>query len=181
MHAAFWYLWLDQEFIYVGDESVIEPGGKTRRIGLDFSARYSPGRWLYIDMDLNYSLARAVDEPKGEDYLPLAPAFTSIGGVTANPFKQWDFSLRYRYMWKRPATEDYSVVAEGYFIADAMINYSYRHYDIGLAIQNLFNQKWKETQFETTSRLQNENEPVSEIHFTPGTPFFAKLIISYRF
>lgn len=33
----------------------------------------------------------------------------------------------------------------------------------------------------TESRLQNELQPVEEIHFTPGTPFFFKTNISYRF
>ena len=36
LQSALWYLWLDQEFVYVGDEGVVEPGGKTRRIGFDF-------------------------------------------------------------------------------------------------------------------------------------------------
>jgi hypothetical protein len=48
-------------------------------------------------------------------------------------------------------------------------------------MQNLLNKKWKETQFETESRLKNEPMPVSEIHFTPGTPFFAKLNVTYKF
>ncbi len=75
----------------------------------------------------------------------------------------------------RPANEDNSVVAKGYFVADAAINYTKKRWEAGLAIQNLFDTKWKETQFETESRLQNEPAPVSEIHFTPGTPFFARL------
>jgi hypothetical protein len=29
--------------------------------------------------------------------------------------------------------------------------------------------------------LKNEPAPVSEIHFTPGTPFFVKLGVSYFF
>jgi hypothetical protein len=41
-----------------------------------------------------------------------------------------------------------------------------------LTIQNLFDVKWKETQFDTESRLKDEPEPISQIHFTPGTPFF---------
>jgi hypothetical protein len=43
-----------------------------------------------------------------------------------------------------------------------------------VSIQNVLNTKWKETQFDTESRLQNEPEAISEIHFTPGTPFFAR-------
>ena len=38
-----------------------------------------------------------------------------------------------------------------------------------------------ETQFATTSRLSNEPEAVTEIHFTPGTPFNIRGVISYRF
>jgi hypothetical protein len=45
----------------------------------------------------------------------------------------------------------------------------------------MFNLEWNETQFATESRLQNEAQSVEEIHFTPGTPFFIKGSISYRF
>lgn len=80
-----------------------------------------------------------------------------------------------------PANEDNSLVAKGYFINDAYFNYSTQRLELGISLQNLFNKKWKETQFETESRLKNEPMPVSEIHFTPGTPFFAKLSVAYKF
>jgi hypothetical protein len=54
-------------------------------------------------------------------------------------------------------------------------NYTFRRQQVGLSVQNLFNTRWKETQFATESRLQHETAPVDEIHFTPGTPFFARL------
>ncbi len=50
-----------------------------------------------------------------------------------------------------------------------------------ISAENLFNQEWNEAQFDTESRLRNETEPVSEIHFTPGTPLFVKAGISYKF
>jgi hypothetical protein len=50
-----------------------------------------------------------------------------------------------------------------------------------LNAQNLLNSAWKEAQFETESRLRNEIEPVSEIHFTPGTPFYVKGYVSFSF
>jgi outer membrane receptor protein involved in Fe transport len=84
-------------------------------------------------------------------------------------------------MGDRPANEDNSTVAKGYFVTDAFLSYNRKKYEIGLAIQNLFDIKWKETQFDTESRLFNEPAPVSEIHFTPGTPFFAKLSFTYNF
>lgn len=181
LNAAVWYLWLDQEFVYVGDEGSVEPSGKTERYGADLSLRYQPLSWLYADVDANYSHGRAVDEPKGFNYLPLAPHVTSIGGITVKTKPGINTSLRYRYMGNRPANEDNSVVAKGYFITDASVNYQTKKYEIGFFIQNLFNVKWKETQFDTESRLQNEPAPVSEIHFTPGTPFSAKISFTYLF
>ncbi|WP_132053699.1 TonB-dependent receptor [Pseudocnuella soli] len=181
VNAALWYLWLDQEFVYVGDEGIVEPSGKSRRYGADFSLRYQPLAWLYADVDVNYSHARAVGAPKGEDYLPLAPRLTSIGGLTVKSGNGINASLRYRYMGDRPATEDNSVVAKGYFVMDAFAGYQRNKYELGLTIKNLTNVKWKETQFDTESRLKAEAAPVSEIHFTPGTPFFASLSFTYFF
>lgn len=172
--SAIWYLWLDQEFIYVGDEGVVEPGGKTKRLGIDVSARYEVFKNLFADIDVSLANARALNVSKTENYLPLSPRFTSIGGLTYRKEYGWNGSLRYRYMADRPANEDNSVVAKGYLVTDIAINYTKKKWEAGLAIQNVLDTKWKETQFDTESRLQNEPEPVSEIHFTPGTPFFAR-------
>ncbi len=179
--TALWYLWLDQEFVYVGDEAIIEPGGRTKRYGMDIMLRYQPLKRIYIDLDVNYSHGRAVDNPKGSDLLPLAPKITSIGGLTYKSVSGFSASLRYRYMSDRPANADNSLVAKGYFIKDAFLNYTKKKYEIGISVQNLFNEKWKETQFDTESRLRNEPAPISEIHFTPGTPLFVKLSLAVMF
>ncbi|MEI9920170.1 MAG: TonB-dependent receptor [Bacteroidota bacterium] len=174
VNVSAWYLWLAQEFVYVGDEGVVEPSGKTRRQGVDVSVRYQLLRPLYLDIDFNATRPRAIGVPAGENYLPLAPVLTTTGGLTYSGGKGFGGSLRYRYMADRPANEDNSIVAKGYFIVDAQLNYTMTRSAFGLSIQNLFNRKWMETQFATESRLKNEAKPVDEIHFTPGTPFFAK-------
>ena len=179
--GAIWYLKLDQEFVYVGDEGVVEPSGKSQRLGVDFSVRYQPVKWLFIDADANYSNGRAIEEIKGRDFLPLAPVFTSIGGITYRSQKGLNAAIRYRYMGDRPANEENSVVAKGYFVTDAVVSYERKTYEIGLSVQNLFDVRWKETQFDTESKLQNESTPVSEIHFTPGSPFFLKAHLSFFF
>lgn len=181
VQSALWYLWLDQEFIYVGDEGVVEPGGQTRRYGFDLSARFELIKNLFADVDVSLANARALYVPKGENYLPLSPRFSSVGGFTYRTQYGWNGSLRYRFMDDRPANEDNSIIAKGYFVTDAAINFTTKRWEAGLAIQNLFDIKWKETQFDTESRLQNEAAPVSEIHFTPGTPFFARISFSVFF
>lgn len=181
INAAAWYLWLDQEFVYVGDAGIVEPSGQTRRQGLDVSVRYQVSKSLYLDTDINLTKPRAIGEDQGSDYLPLAPLFTSIGGITWQNKYGFSGSVRYRYMGDRPANEDNSIVAKGYFVNDLQLNYTQKSYQIGLSINNIFNVKWKETQFATESRLKNESEPVEEIHFTAGSPFFARITFTKYF
>lgn len=181
LQTSLWYLWLKQEFVYVGDEAVVEPGGITQRTGWDASVRYEILKNLYADIDMNLANPRGLHVPKSESYLPLAPRYTSVGGLTYRKEKGWNGSIRYRYMAHRPANEEYTVTAKGYFLTDAAINYTKQKWEMGLSVQNVFNEKWKETQFDTESRLQNEPAPVSEIHFTPGSPFFARLSFTLYF
>ena len=179
--AGLWYIFLEQEFVYVGDEGVVEPSGKTQRTGADFGIRWQLFPWLFFNNNVNWCYGRSIDEPEGQNYIPLAPDLTSTGGLS---FKT-DFGLtggiHYRYMKSRPANEDYSIVAKGYFITDFIVNYSRHKVSVGFSIDNLFNTDWNETQFATLTRLKNEVNPVEEIHFIPGTPFFLKGKITYRF
>ncbi len=181
VNVALWRLDLDQEFVYVGDEGIVEPSGRTRRYGADLSVRYQLRKWLFADADVNLTRPRALGEEKGSDYIPLAPTLTAIGGLSYRLGNGLNGSLRYRYLADRPANEDNSVVAQGYLLLDAVVNYTRPRYELSLSVENLTDRPWREAQFDTESRLQNEPEPVSEIHFTPGTPFFARASLSYFF
>lgn len=181
VNTAVWMLDLDQEFVYVGDEGIVEPSGKTQRRGIDLSLRYQALPWLYLDTDVNLTHPKAKGAPEGQDYIPLAPTFTSIGGISVKSAKGLNASLRYRYIGDRAANEDNSVVAHGYFLLDAVVKYTRKSYELSFSAENLLNEDWNEAQFDTESRLQNEVDPVSEIHFTPGTPFFFKAGISFFF
>lgn len=181
LQSAIWYLWLDQEFVYVGDEAVVEEGGKTERMGIDVTARYEIYKNWFADFNLSLAKPRSLGVSSSENLIPLAPKLVSTGGITYRKETGFNGSLRYRLMGDRPANEDNSVVAKGYFVWDGTLNYTSKNWELGISVQNIFNVKWKETQFDTESRLQNETSPVSEIHFTPGTPFFSKLSFTYFF
>jgi outer membrane receptor protein involved in Fe transport len=181
LKTTLWHLYSQQEFVYVGDAGIVEPSGKTRRMGIDLSARYQFSHWLFADLDLNLTRARAIGEQKGEDYVPLAPSLTSIGGLTAKLKNGFNGSIRYRFIDDRPANEDYSVTAHGYFIADVVLNYRIKKFELFASMENIFNRKWNEAQFDTESRLQMEPNSISGIHYTPGTPRFVKGGISFSF
>lgn len=181
VNSSMWYLFLEQEFIYVGDAGIIEPSGKSKRMGVELALRYQLNDWLYFDGDANYTYARSIDEPQGQDYIPLAPDLTTTAGLSFQKVNGFSGGIRSRYLKSRPANEDNSIVAKGYFISDANVNYQYKNVNFGIAVENIFNTEWNETQFATESRLLNEPESVEEIHLTPGTPFFMKGKITYTF
>jgi outer membrane receptor protein involved in Fe transport len=130
---------------------------------------------------VNYAHGRSLDEPAGKNYIPLAPVLSSTAGITYANKNGFNGSLRYRYLSDRPANEDYTLTAKGYFVNDLVLNYTRPKYEIGLTINNLFNVKWKETQFDTVTRLKGESSAVDGIAFTPGTKFAAVAHISYFF
>lgn len=181
VNTALWHLFLEQEFVYVGDAGIVEPSGKTRRMGVDFGFRYQLTNWLFADADVNYTYARALNEPEGSDFIPLAPDLTSTGGLAIHHPSGISGGIRYRYIKDRPANEDGSITALGYFVTDANIDYTLKGLTFGVSVNNLFDVDWNEAQFATESRLRNESESVEELHFTPGTPFFAKARVMYRF
>jgi hypothetical protein len=184
--AALWMMDLTNELVYSGDAGTTEDNGSSRRMGIDLSARVQLTKWLTADADLNYAYNYLTDNFLGAKaaqnfYLPLAPIFTTQGGFTARHHSGFKARLGYRAMTDRPANETNSVVAKGYCVVDALMAYERRKYQISLTIENLLNTKWNEAQFDTESRLRNEEKAVDELHFTAGTPIAFKLGFSYFF
>jgi outer membrane receptor for Fe3+-dicitrate len=182
VNTVLWGLNLQQELTFSGDEGVVEINGRTQRLGVDLSMRYQISKIVYADMDVNYSHGRFLDLPEGENYIPLAPTVTSVAGLSIKHKNGLNASLRYRYISDRPAIEDNSVVALGYFLMDAVVNYKITHFEFGLRVDNIFNSNWNEAQFETLSRLKGEPvQGVDELCFTPGAPRIIRLSLSYFF
>jgi len=180
MNTALWYLFSEQEFVYVGDAGIVEPSGQTRRLGLDVGLRYQLNKWLFANGDFTYSHARSVDVEESASYIPLAPVITTTAGINIDK-GNLKAGVQFRYLQDRPANEDNSIVAKGYNITDVNASYQMGHIILGLTVENVFNQEWNEAQFATESRLRNELNAVEEIHFTPGTPLFIKGSVKYQF
>lgn len=179
-NAALWYLFLEQEFVYVGDAGIVEPSGQTRRQGIDLGFRYQLNDWLFANADGTYTHARSVDDPEGENLIPLAPEYTATGGLSVRK-PTYRGSLQFRYLGDRAANEDNSIVAPGYTVVDLNASHDFGNLTVGFIIENLLDVEWNETQFATESRLFNEPQSVEEIHFTPGTPFFFRTTLRYKF
>lgn len=181
VNLAYWYLFSEQEFVYVGDAGIVEPSGESQRNGIDLGLRYQPTNWLFWNLDVNYAHARAIEEASSEDYIPLAPDFTLVSGLNFRSGPGLFGNINLRYIKDRPANENNSIIAEGYTVVDLNVGYNYKNYVVGVQIQNLFDTEWNEAQFATESRLFDETESTEEIHFTPGTPLFLKVNMSVKF
>ncbi len=150
-------------------------------MGLDIGLRYQVLKKVFADLDLNYNHGRLDGAQIGENFIPLAPTFTSSGGVQYKQPKGFNAAIHYRYMDSRPANEDNSVKTKQYTVWDLSVVNKLQKVDYGFTIENIFNTAWNQAQFDTMSRLKNESSPVEELHFTPGTPFFFKANICYKF
>lgn len=181
LSMAAWYLHMQEELVFVGDEGTTEVSGETRRIGLDFEGRMQITPWLWADVDLNLADGKYINEPEGNNEIPLAPRVTSAGGLTAIFQNGFEGALRYRYIGSRPANESNTIQAEGYFITNLMLAYKFGIVKVFGSFENLLNAKWNEAQFDTESRLKWETQSVSEINFTPGNPFNVQLGVSVEF
>jgi len=177
-----WYSYLQNEYVWNGDSYGTSSVGATRRSGLDLSFRYQPLHWLYFDSDVNFAKPRLVGEERGNDYVDLAPTLTSTGGISVTLNNGFSANLRYRYMHDRPANQDNSIVAAGYFVNDLVLAYQKKAFGFNVQIQNLFNVRWNEAMFAETTRLKNEpSAGIDQLTFTPGTPFYLKAGVIFRF
>ena len=186
VNFAAWWLYLQEEFTFGQDlidqpGGPVQPSGKTSRVGLDASTRWQLNDRLFAFLNLNFARPGYIDSAAGHQHVPLAPTFTSTGGLDLRLKNCLNGSIAYRYLHDRAANSTYTLTAAGYFVTDLTINYTRNKYEIGLAVENLFNTTWAESQFEYVSRLKYEAEPVDQVSYTPGVPFFARLKYAYFF
>lgn len=179
--AAAWYLYLQQEFVYVGDGGGVEPGGRTQRKGIDVAMRYQLTQKIFAGINVNRAFSKDIDAAKEEHLIPLAPRFTATGSISYYDDKKFSAGIYCRHMGDRPANGDYSITAPGYTVVDLAVSKRIKKWELGIAAENLLNTTWNEAQFETTSRLKNEVDPVTELHYTPGVPFSMRVKVAFIF
>jgi outer membrane receptor for ferric coprogen and ferric-rhodotorulic acid len=143
--------------------------------------RHQALQWLFWNVDLTYAHARSGTDDANQEYIPLAPPFTLTGGVDFKHPSGLFGGTKFRMLTQRPGNEDYSIALEAYQIVDFNVGYAWNNVVLAINVQNLLNSAWKETQFVTNSRLQDETVAVEEIHFIPGTPRNMKFSLSYNF
>jgi hypothetical protein len=178
--AALWWLDLQSETVFVGDEGTTQASGRTRRAGVDIELRHQLTPTLWFDGDLNLARGRFVDEPRDANRIPLAPTRTATAGLTSRR-SNTESGIRMRHIGSRAANEDHSVRALGSTLSELFGTWMVGPLRLTGTVDNLFNSLWNEAQFATTSRLRDEPAEVTELHYTPGSPRTVSLAIAWRF
>ncbi len=173
LSAAGFLIDLDSELVWVGDAGTTEASGQSRRYGVELDARFRIGNWLFADVDATFTRARYRANEGNGGAVALAPTRTFSAGLGVRPtlgsFTP-SASFRIKSIGARPATEDESLIAEGFTIIDATAGLRWKQVEAGIDVQNLFNATWREVQFATATRLPYEPAVVTGIHYSPGWP-----------
>jgi hypothetical protein len=189
--VAAWGLNLESELVWVGDEGTTEARGPTRRLGVTSELRWAILPWLRADVDVSVADATYTANAGNANAVALAPQLVVSAGISArHPIGMFG-SVRLRAVGDRPATEDRSLTAQGFAILSAQLGYRRGWWEVAVQAENLLDSTWREAQFATDTRLRSEcmrpmtpgcNPPeggrmygtVSDVNFTPGTPFAAQ-------
>jgi hypothetical protein len=171
-----WLLNIQSELTWVGDEGTTEPGGRTRRYGIELANFYTPTPWLTLDFDYAWSHSRFVDFDPAGQYIPEALATTIDGGIAVHNLDGWAKNLfgglRLRYFGPRTLTQDNLVRSKATTLLYADLGYNLTpSLAITLNVFNLLDEKSSDIDYFYTSRLPGE--PVSgvdDIHTHPSEP-----------
>jgi outer membrane receptor protein involved in Fe transport len=175
---AYWRAHLESELIFVGDAGTFEPGGKSRRQGIESEIRYDILPWLSYDLDFAYTWAKMVESG---GHVPLAPRLTTLSGITARHDSGLQGRFQARHVGTRYGTEDSHLKTRSYTLFDLLLKYLYKRYEFFLTFENITNTKWRSAETFFESQRPGEPTPVLDSHFTPGDPFTVKGGVTIHF
>jgi hypothetical protein len=165
--VAGWYLNLQDELVFVGDEGTTESAGETNRLGVEVAATLQLFDWWYARGDVAYTSARLDD---GNVPLVQAPRFVAKAatGVRHGGFAA---ELNLRHLGSRYATEEQREPSlSDYTVLDFAARYRLGFLEIGLAVENITDTNWSSSEFYYESRPDPAGAADEDFHFSPGNP-----------
>jgi outer membrane receptor protein involved in Fe transport len=168
-----WYLYLQSELVWSGDNGGTEPSDPTRRLGVDVDIAFDATPWLSLDANMALGRSTLVANQGNGGALALAPRLMGGAGVAVHSKIRYA-SLRLRGIGDRPANDDASLDADGWVLLDLVGGARiHRNVMLTLTVNNLLNTSWREAQFADISRVTPGAQEREDVHFTPGMPLTA--------
>jgi outer membrane receptor protein involved in Fe transport len=171
---ALWKLDFDSELVYVGDAGATEASAASRRRGVEFNNRWTPGRHVLIDADLAWTHACFANG----DRIPNAVDRVASLAATVRDIGPWSASLQWRYLGSGALVEDNSVRSRSSLTTNLRVGWQVSpKVELTLDVFNLFNRKVDDIQYVYESRVPGEAEAVADRHVHPAEPRSARLTL----
>lgn len=174
---AGWWLDLESELAYVGDEGTTEPRPRSHRRGVELAARAQPWEWLEGEVALSYSSARYAEGDAAlgiEDGDPVAQAPRLVAKARLRATHRVGLSgeLSFRALGERYGVEDdRSVRLSDYAVFDLGVRYRRGPFEGFVLLENAFDTQWRSADFFFESFVPGfDAAPTEDFHFVPGNP-----------
>jgi hypothetical protein len=171
------------EQVYVPDDGSLEFKGPSRAYGFEMKTAARVTRALSFNAGVtkvSNAFYRGTDP---RIYVDSAPHVVSNAALTLSDWHGFSGSLRHRFINSyRLDGKDANIRASGLSVLDLNVVKRVRRWvDFNLAIDNLTDKHYFETQNYFESRLRPGGPAVARIHATPGYPITATAGLTFRF
>lgn len=159
--------------VYIPDDGSIEFTGPSRAYGFEVKNSIRITRRLSFNGGLTRIMNALFRGTHPREYVDSAPHTVANASFTLSDYRGINGSLRYRHASNyRLDPLDAGIRAAGLDVIDLGLSKRVRKFiDINLAIDNLFNKRYFETQNYFESRIRPSDDALARIHGTPGYPF----------
>ena len=172
-----WYLTLDSELVFVGDEGTTEAGAASKRFGTSWSNHLQLFRNLAVDAD--YAFVRPRFET-GERIPNAVQNVLGIGAILRGPTSPWYSSLRLRHYGPAALIEDNSARSSTTTLLNMQFGYDARRWATAVDLFNVLNRHDNDIVY------FYESQPLglpasSAYHFHPVEPIMARVTWTGKF
>src|SRR5579883_3519092 len=176
--------WIDHshEQVYIPDDGSFEFKGPSRAYGYETKLSVSLSRRVSLNGGLTKIGKAFFRGGERRLYVDSAPHFVANAALTVAAWHGWNGSLRMRAInHYRLDGANPSIVASGHTVFDLGVSRQIRRgVELSVALDNLTNRDYYETQNYFESRVAPSAPAVARIHGTPGYPLTAMAGITFR-
>ena len=182
LSASLWWLTLDSELIFVGDDGTTEASDRSERRGIEASIFWQPHPWVIVDSDLAFSRARLLPDQGSEQHIPGAIERVFSLGIALHDFGAWDAGIRLRHFGEFALNEDNSERADAVTLLNIQGGYEFTPaLSVSLEVINITNEEGNDITYLYESQLVTEAAPVEDVHFHPVEPRMVRAGMAWKF
>lgn len=171
--AAYWWLNVASELIFVGDANAVEPKAGAQRHGYEFVAFWKPIEGVGIDAVYTGSAARYQNIQQDPDYdaltAPTLQGYNVEGSMrSAGEFgisavrQRWELSARLRYLGPYPLVPSGTQQARGETMINLRGAWKPGHYTVYAELLNVFNDKGNDIVYYYNTFIPGVSAPGTE-------------------